>query len=541
MIKILSFLTLLFTIIYVTPSPAQDIKSQVYRVKYISAENVYLDAGKMNGLQVGDQLVIKREGRIVAEIEVKYVSDHSASCSIVHSKLTIKAGDRVYLQKSTATEDTLSMTPILSEDRPDKLQDNQMESAASQKRRRSPFSGTVSLQYYYWKDLYETQLDFSQPTLRLSLRGRQLWGKDYNLRVRARLRHNQRARALNSNAPEQEWRNRVYEVSFSYDNIHSPINYQLGRIISNKFSGVGYIDGILLQYNASVNFHAGIFGGSQPQWQYSNFQTSIQKYGAYLHYNTGDYSGGRFESTLAAAGEYHGSTVSREFIYFQNSFYLSQKWTVFQSAEVDLNRSWRKEVAGKNISLTNLFISAQWNILSHLMVGAMYDNRQNYLTYETRTLADSLFDEALRQGLRGTVTLILPQNYRLFGNFGIRKRETDTETTKSYAAGLSKTNFLLPSMRIYLNAAGFSNFFTRGLNYSLLVGRYLGNRMNLDIAYGGYLYSLKADNSNRTNRWVRVNMLTDLIGRFFLSGQYQYDWGDDMKGHRVLFEIGYRF
>jgi len=540
MTKIQVFVYVLLTIIYLNLLPAQNTQSQVYQVKYISAENVYLDAGKLQGLNVGDRLLIKRDGQTVAEIEVKYASDHSASCSIINSTLSIKAGDRAFIHKSTAEPDTILVSPVIKGSQSEIQKDTKPTTPPSSRRKRSPFSGTVSLQYYYWKDLYETQLDFSQPTLRLSLRGRQLWGKDYNLRIRARLRHNQRARSLNTNAPEQEWRNRVYEISFSYDNTNAPVNYQIGRIISNKFSGVGYIDGVLLQFNASTNFHIGIFGGSQPQWQYSSFQTSIQKYGAYLNYVSGDYSGGRFESTLAAAGEYHGSTVSREFIYFQNSFYLSRKWTVFQSAEVDLNRSWRKDIAGESVSLTNLFVSAQWNILSNLMVGAMYDNRQNYLTYETRSLADSLFDEALRQGLRGTVTLILPQNYRLFGNFGIRKRETDTETTKSYAAGLSKINFLIPNMRLNLNAAGFSNFFTNGLNYSLIVGKYFGNRFNLDMAYGGYLYSLKADNSNRTNRWVRINLLTDLIKKIFLSGQYEYDWGDDMKGHRVLVEIGYR-
>ncbi|UCF64185.1 MAG: hypothetical protein JSW33_16755 [bacterium] len=540
MTKIQIFVYIILIIFFINLLTAQNNQSKVYQVKYISAENVYLDAGKLQGLNVGDRLLIKRNGQTVAEIEVKYVSDHSASCSITNLTLSIQAGDKAYMHKSNAKPDTVSVTTGIKGNQPDIQKDIKPITPPSSGRKRSPFSGTFSLQYYYWKDLYETQLDFSQPTLRLSLRGRRLWGKDFNLRIRARLRHNQRARSLNSNAPEQEWRNRIYEISFSYDNINAPINYQMGRIISNKFSGVGYIDGLLLQYNASTKFHAGIFGGSQPQWQYSSFQTSIQKYGAYLNYVSGDYSGGRFESTLAAAGEYHGSTVSREFIYFQNSFYLSQKWTIFQSAEMDLNRSWRKEVAGEDVSLTNLFVSAQWNILKNLMVGAMYDNRQNYLTYETRSLADSLFDEALRQGFRGNVTVILPQNYRLFGNFGIRKRDTDTETTKSYAAGLSKVNFLMPNFRLYINAAGFSNFFTNGINYSFIVGKYFGNRINIDLAYGGYRYSLKADDSQRINQWARINFLSDIIGKFFLSGQYEYDWGDDMKGHRVLAEIGYR-
>jgi hypothetical protein len=170
----------------------------------------------------------------------------------------------------------------------------------------------------------------------------------------------------------------------------------------------------------------------------------------------------------------------------------------------------------------------------------MYDNRQNYLTYQTRTIADSLFDDALRQGIRGTLTLILPDNYRLFGNFGIRKRETDVETTKSFSGGLSKVNFLIPNLRIYLNMAGFSNFYTDGFNYSIMVGKYLGHRLHVDFALGGNQYNLKADATDRRNQWVRINVLSDLVYRLFLSGHYEYDWGDDVNGHRILFEIGYR-
>ncbi|NTV85004.1 MAG: hypothetical protein HGA23_12010, partial [Bacteroidales bacterium] len=456
------------------------------------------------------------------------------------SSQPVEAGDQVVLVKSAAgvaqlsdssrTDSLQAALPIVPKEQP-----------AQTKRSRSPFSGNLAFQYSYWNDQKGTTLDFSQPTLRLNLRGKKLWGKDYNLRIRARLRYNQRSVELNSNAPLEEWRNRLFELAFSYDKEDAPVNFQAGRIISNQFSGVGYIDGLLLQYNTSRNFHIGAFGGTQPQWQYSDFQTSIQKYGGYLNANLGNFSSGKFESTLAAVGEYHGSTVSREFIYIQNSFYQANRWSFYQNAEIDLNRDWRKNIAGEDISLTSFFLSAQWNATSRIIIGAMYDNRQNYLTYETRSLADSLFDEAQRQGLRGSVTFLLPQDYRIFGNFGIRKRDTDTESTVSYAAGLGKTNFLIPFSRISLKSSGFSNFYTRGQNYSLLWGYFLWNRVNTDLSFGGYQYDLKADSSQRTNQWIRGTVFAPLAYRLYLSGQYEYQWGDDLTGHRILGEIGVRF
>ncbi len=538
--KFIIFLSLLFitAIQYGEASEHQQTKS--FRVNYVSAENVYLDAGKMEGLNIGDKLKVQRNGQTVAQIEIVFLADYSASAVVVKQRLPVQPGDIAIPEKmATEQETTPEVTPEdTSEVQPE--QPPEPPAPEAKKFRRSPFSGSFSLQYYYWNDLDNTNLDFAQPTVRLNIRGRQLWGKEYYLRIRGRLRHNQRERRLNTNAPESEWRNRIYELSFSYTEENALLNYQFGRIISNKFSGVGYIDGILLQMNTGEKFHTGVFGGTQPQWQYADFQTDIQKYGAYINLLSGGYSSGRLESTLALAGEYHGSTVSREFLYLQNSYYLSGSWNFYQSAELDINRKWRKDRSGNDYSLTNLYLAAQWNVTRAIIIGAIYDNRKNYLTYETRSLADSLFDEATRQGLRGTATFILPGNYRLFGNFGLRKRKTDVENTYSYSAGLSQPNFLSSGIRIFTNLAGFSNFYTRGFIYSFSTGRNLTRSVSLDLSIGGYLYDLKASQGSRNNQWSRINLITDFLKRLYFSGQYEYNWGDDVQGHRILLELGYR-
>lgn len=510
------------------------------RVKYISAQHVYLDAGRAAGLNTGDHLEVIKNGQSIAEIEIVYLSENSASCKIISSSRTVEAGDEVILiRPDTRTIQAIdtSSNEIPQVPSPEKTEERSLPA----KKHRSPFSGNFAFQYYYWDDQKGTNLNFSQPTLRLNLRGQNLWGRNFHLRIRGRLRHNKRSVELNPNAPLAEWRNRIFELSFSYDNPLAIFNFRAGRIISNQFSGVGYIDGLLLQYNRSQKFHLGAFGGTQPQWQYSDFQTSIQKYGGFLTATLGDMNSGRFETTLAVVGEYHGRTVSREFIYLQNSFYQSNHWSFYQSAEIDLNRKWRKNITDEEISLTSFFLSGQWNVTHWMVLGAMYDNRKNYLTYETRSLADSLFDEAMRQGMRGNLTIILPQDFRIFGNFGMRKRETDTESTISYAAGLGKTNFIIPYSRISLNSSGFSNFYSRGFYYSLLWGHFLWKKVNTDLSYGGYQYDLKADNRQRINRWIRWTFFTPLICRLYCSGQYEYQWGDDLTGHRILGEIGIRF
>ncbi|RQW01989.1 MAG: hypothetical protein EH225_09055, partial [Calditrichaeota bacterium] len=471
MIRKLSLIIILFLLIDYGSFKANKTESESFRVSYVSAENVYLDAGKLAGLNIGDKLTIQRNGENIGQVKIVYLADYSASAVVVNEEQPIQPGDLAIVQDK-AVESTPQPEAEPETSRVVITETAQKPAVQrSKNHRKSSFSGTISVQYYHWNDLKNSNLDFSQPTMRLSVRGRELWGKEYYLRIRGRLRHNQRERRLHTNAPESEWRNRIYELSFSYTHEDAFINYQIGRIISNKFSGVGYIDGVLFRMNPGGIFHAGAFAGTQPEWQYADFQTDIQKYGGYVNITTGEYSSGLLESTLALAGEYHRSTVSREFIYFQNNYYRSGKWNFYQSAELDINRSWRRDISGEDFSLTNLYLATQWNITSAIIVGAIYDNRKNYLTYQTRSLADSLFVEAMRQGIRGTFTLVLPENYRLFGNFGIRKRETDVESTYSYSGGLSQSNLFTSGVRVFMNFAGFSNFYTRGTIYSMTTGR----------------------------------------------------------------------
>jgi len=66
-----------------------------FQVRYRSAQAVYLDAGTLGGLTVGDHLEVVREDRVIAEIEVIFVADHSASCKIVEESERVVADDVV--------------------------------------------------------------------------------------------------------------------------------------------------------------------------------------------------------------------------------------------------------------------------------------------------------------------------------------------------------------------------------------------------------------------------------------------------------------
>jgi hypothetical protein len=506
-------------------------------INYVSAENVYLKTGSNSGVQIGDKFTIFRNNQVIGHVEVIYVAGNSASCKILDQSQNFQKNDAA----------VRTFTSPVQEVEPDTVQEKRKRIITQFKRSKKiaqPFaklSGSVSMQWYQYLDVSQNTLGFSQPTLRLNLRARNLWGKNYNFYIKLRSRYNMRGDRFSNTDLNEKLINRIYRLGFEFMDKNSPLNFKLGRIIATNISGVGYFDGTLLQYNASENFQFGIFAGVTPQWQFSDFQTSLQKYGFFLNYTNGDFQSSRFESTLAAAGEYHGSTVSRELIYFQNRYNVGSKWNIYQSASLDINRDWRKDISGETVSVSNLYIAGRYKFSNSVSAGISIDNRKNYLTYEIRSITEELFDDATRQGLRANISIALPAQSRFSANVGLRRKQGDSESTYSYYSSLSKNNLILNNLRGSLNFAGFSNVYTSGYNPSIRLTQYFNSGHSIGLGTGSYIYSLNNGNQKRNNNWAGIDSYFDLFNRLFLTGNYEFNWGDDSEGHRILAELGYRF
>ncbi len=519
------------------------LKAQVntdLKIKYLSSEYVYITGGKADSVSLNDQFEVIRNGVSIATIEVVYTADHSASCKILNMNQPIQAGDRLkWLKKSivaSIVQDSLKGTISM-------VKEEQEKKVKVEKTRNlSRIRGNIGIQWYHFEDLTDSKLNFDQPTFRINFKAQKLWNRDFNFNIRFRSRKYERSRRFNNDVPASEWRNRIYEASFAYNNADSPINFKIGRIISNMFSGIGYIDGLLLQNNINELWRWGVFAGSRPEWQYSDFQTSIQKYGGYINFLKGDYLKNRWESTLAFSAEYHGSTVSREFLYLMNNYNYKSRLSVYQSLELDYNRDWRKEKTAETISITGLYVSGSYKIFDWLKTGVSYDNRKNYYTYELlKTIADSLFDSAFRQGIRANVYMRYSKNINFYGNFGWRNREGEGSDTYSYIGGLNFSNFLIRRLRITPRFAGFTNYYTSGYNPSVSLTKNFRYGHYIGISAGSYIYTLKETSTNHMNNWLRLNGQLELPWQTYFSGNYEYDWGDDVEGHRILAELGYRF
>jgi hypothetical protein len=515
---------------------AQDNQIISCKISYISNENIYVDKGKNSGLNIGDTLIVKIDGVSIASLYVQYVAKNSASCSVLTREKDLHIGDTAEFRLK-GTEKKESDLAVVQEVAPSQIKYDKKLST-------KPFariSGGLSLQWFHYEDQSGNNLNFDQPTIRFDLKAKELWGQKYYFVIKTRMRKNQRSRDLSTGIPQEEWRNRIYSFYFSYEDLNSPLNFRIGRILSPNLRGVGYLDGGQIQHNISENLSWGIYGGLQSSWQFETSQDSLQKYGAFVNYKSGDFKSNKFTGTIAYNAVYHGQTVSRKNIYFQSSFNDNHKLYIYQSMEVDINSSWRRNKEGQDVSLTSFYLSARYKFSNTVRSGISYDNRKNYYRYETREIPIEIYDLAFRHGLNTDISLTLPNDYFTSLRLGVKKRQDDPESVYTARLSFRKRNLFYKYLGIIINLNGYINKYTEGWMPSVNISQQIPGGHYLSLNGGLNNYEIKVDNLKRSRYWLRLNGQFQFIGRTYLNGYYSHEWGDDFNGYRILAEFGYRF
>lgn len=512
-----------------------------FTVTYLSAEHVYLDGGKADGLTTTARLRVTGRDGSQTMLEVVFAAEHSSSCTIVGTPGRIAAGDKAVLVADVSTASPAPSDTILRPVLPDTTV------AWTKKPRETPrpastlVNGGVSLVVNDWNDNSDANLDFIQTTGRISLTARRLWGKELSFNLRARVQHDRRARAFGEGVSEDDWDNRIWELSAGYGNASAPVNFLVGRILPRRLGAAGYVDGLLGEWRFSEKFGGGIFGGRDPWWLYNNRGLSLTKGGGYIFCEAGSPDVFRVEQVVGAVGEYHGGVVSREFIVLQGRMGEGRRWGIDHLAEVDVNTGWRKQKSGSTVDLSNLFVNGWTRFGNRSRISLSYDNRTNVWTYENKSLVDSLFDNRLRQGARIQLELSPGPQLWTTAAFGYRKQSGDSDPTFSYSGMMRKNNVITPGTSVGVQAAGFHGPFENGYNYSARATQTFSTGPSVDLAYGGYSYSAASGAAHRNSRWIELSGRVDIGRSYFAGATIEYAWGDAISGVRGLMELGYRF
>jgi len=508
------------------------------RIRYIASDRVYLDQGSDHGLAIGDILSVTLADGNEVRLEIVSVAASTAACTATGNREGLAIGLRARMIREAPSPEPVETEAVEAE--PEVRNISEQEPEPSDARREPPFSGKISLQLYHFADGSDASRDFSQPGLRINLRGENLFGGAYSLRIKTRTRYISREVSEFSSLPETEWRNRVYRFALTHEDPRDRFSYSVGRVPSAAVGGIGYIDGVVGSLHLGRRHRVGIFAGTQPEWQYSDLDTSITKYGLYYRYEQGDTRRGRFESIWALAGEYAGSQINREAAYVRNR-YASGRFSFYQSAELEINRDWRKDRAGNSLEVSNLHAYLSFQASRAVRLGFSYDDRQRYYTYELRNRDEQFFDDLARRGLRADLRVRINRHGGINARIGKREREDDEADTTFYLVNGYFRN-VLPSTNTSIRVNGFENPLTEGQGLSLRLERRLGRFGNtVALSYSTYQYDYLSNGADRESSWLRLESYLRMTRSWFLSGYLEHNSGDDAMGQRILIELGYRF
>lgn len=501
-------------------------------VTHISSEHAYIDVGTANGLAVGDTLEVWRDERRVGIAITVFVARHSAACR-PFSGPPIQPGDVIVpriVGDSRRAPDTTAPPGL---ERAPKSPPAE-RSVRSKGRSLGRVHGALSMQWYRARvGDDEARVEIDEPTARLTLGARRLFDQNLDVRVRVRLRRDQGTRLGDDDAA---WRDRVYELTVAYASTGGGTTVHMGRIAPRAVSGMGYVDGVTLSQAITPHTRVGLVGGRRVSWATDGSEPIIEKYGVFVE--SSREGSARLTGTLAAVAEYQAGDIHREYVSARVG-YRRGVLDLSQLGEVDVNRGWRNDRAESRFTLARVRSSLRLRPSRSIRMSVSYDSTERTWTTLNRSVPDSLFDDALRRGLRASTDLEPVAGLALRLGAGIRGREGEA-ATRSWEAGLGLRRLPIERLGVHLRATGFDGDFARGLRPEARVDYRTRTGHRLELAAGRYTYETDFSEEPRVNEWVRGE--TSLrLSPLTLRASLEIDRGDDAPGHRVLSEITYHF
>jgi hypothetical protein len=525
-----------------------------FRVRYVTSEAVYFNGGTTLGVRPGDKVWVQRGGQKIVQLEVKYVSEHNASCLFDKELVqrenipAVRVDDLIlwtiplleYMKRTRAPEEPPSNAGPVAPAK--KTRPNSPEPKRFVPKHRSSnndLNGQLSVQAFGQRDRSAQRFDFLESSVYLRWSIDRLAGLPLRLSARARSSQN-RQQFGGSSIRQQPRLHRVYEIVLEFTAPNAPVEFAAGRMLRNELRGVGYLDGMALGYRLNDRWKAGVFAGVQPELYHYGFRLDEKKLGGFVQLKTPAGKNAKLVVAATGVGQYMRRQVSREYLAAEINFTRSAQLYLTQYLEIDYNRKWRKTASTGAIDLSNAYFNATYYPRGWISFGASYDARHLIRTWEMRSIADSLFDQALRQGWRASVNLQPAALVRFTLDGGL---QTHRNTPAVYSAGASANVWNLLRSGVGLSAR-FSYFGTAGsAGYypALDLSRNFFSVIYATVGGGAYLYRMGNGGQSQFNPWERLRLDANLTRKFFLSGTLENFHGDTMKFGRGFVDLGWRF
>lgn len=517
-----------------TPAPLSAApeapKAATAHVSYVTESTVYLDAGTAAGLRAGDRIEIRREGKVVAVLEARFLASSSAECSFLEKRDLPRAGDDAFVLSLGAPEPgTVSEGGEI--EAPDDETPSKPEDGIGF--RDLGLRGRVGIRYSALDDRSGIGEDYAQPSLNLRVQGERIAGTPYGLYADVRARTTYRHLADGSSPSSS--RNRVYRLEASWSGARDRWRAAIGRQVSPDLAAVSVFDGFLFHYG-TVGWSFGLFAGTQPDGADYGYSTDIQEAGVYTKYEQRRGLGSRWSVTSGFVGSYERSELNREYLFFRGAFNDRRTYAVL-SQEADINRGWKADAGESGLSPTNTFGFVRREVWKALALETGFDNRRRVRLYRDKITPETEFDDSYRQGTWAGAS----QKFGRWSRVGVRARTNSGGVRSTTMDGRTVLPFLF-SLELRERSTRFENGSSDGWLHSFTAGFPIGGRTRWEVTHGLRTETTADDASvTETLRWTSLDIDLTLARHWYLSVSVEENRGAGEHHRSIYSSTNYRF
>lgn len=496
------------------------------RVAYVSGGQIYVSAGRADGLVEGSELTVVRGDSVIATLRVRYLSSTGAACDVTAGAASdVTPGDRVRFVAGAAVPAPSATTAPAPPPPP-------VRGRAYGRGLR----GRVAARYVLTRTAPDAG-QYAQPALDLRAAGARLGGTAFGVAVDVRTRSARSQFVAGPTATRTE--TNVYQAAVLWQPERAPVRATLGRQYVVGVSSILLLDGLLVELDGR-RMGGGVFAGTEPD--NLAFDATVRNYGGYvaLHGDARSTSSRTLWGvTLGAVGSYRSGEPNREFGFLQ-AMISTQGVTLRAAQEVDLYRGIRLDAGERPVSFTSSYAMLSLHPAGPLRLDAGFDNRRTVRLYRDVTDPVTAFDDRYRQGAWGGVGLSS-------GRLRVRMEARSTgggsagrATALTGVAGVERIG--TTALAVSLRSTRYSSGELTGWLHALRLGADPMSPLHVELT-GGLRQETNPPVSFGTRRSVWYGAEADVgIGRaWYLVAALNRDSGPDTRLDQAYLSLSYRF
>jgi hypothetical protein len=543
-------------------SPSE--KSAVFRIKYLSENSVYIDAGRNADLAEGMKLSVIasppdgvavdgvrfRGYPHVAELNIVSIADSSAVCDVISSTGELQVGQLAFLSPQSTEDRHLAETaretdnyPVLVAFTSGDPIDEELRSTQVERVNESPVGVMRGRIGFSYGGIQESGINSAQTGMMIEADMTHIAGTYWNFNGFWRGNFTKTSSSLTSTTPTTltDLINRTYTLGLTYQNPYSPTTIGIGRLYLPWAPSLSTIDGAYIGRRVGRSFTVGGFGGSTPDpasWSYNPDQ---QIAGTFVNYETGDFDHLHILSTAGIALTSIQWRVARQFAFFENTVNWKRYLSVYSSLQADAARTSPLPNGGSNpTGISQSYNSVHFQPIRIVGFGVNYNYFRNLPTFDSRLIGTGLLDKYLFQGFSGDVRVDLPRHISVYASLGRSKATMDNKSSLNQAYGITFANIASTGLLLDLHYSKFDSDFGNGQYEAISLSKSLSESLRLQVMGGDQKFNSPLT-TNTNAKFVNATVDWSIGRRYFVEGLFGWYDGNAMSYNQWSTTFGYRF